>query len=218
MISQQLEKPAPEKKKKKHQSPLLTEKSNCTYLTYSPFSETYFKNTRSFMSLNRENVQYILARFDAGIPPLQILNELQYLAYLPWINIGTVERCLCKNGRLQEIPSPLPSSSSSTTTTTTTTSNNQGRPGPSTSTYHDRQIPTTSPAAAVGKVGTVVDNLEDPGPTLPWNSLADTFTISAYKCGKSEDDIWVTLRRYGYDITRPEVVASLIKQGISGAR
>lgn len=162
------------------------------------------------MSLNRENVQYILARFDVGIPPLQILNELQYLAYLPWINVTTVERCLCENGRrLQEILAPSSSSSA----------NNQGKPGPSmTATHHDRQIPASRPATTVGRSETVDNLVVDPGPTLPWNSLADSFTISAYKCGKSEDHIWVTLRGYGYDITRPEVVASLIKQGISGAR
>lgn len=162
------------------------------------------------MSLNRENVQYTLARFDVGIPPLQILNELQYLAYLPWITITTVERCICENGRrLQEILAPSSSSSA----------NNKGRPGPSTTAaHHDRQIPASRPATTTVGRSETVDNLVDSGPTLPWNSLADSFAISAYQCGKSEDHIWVTLRGYGYDITRPEVVASLMKQGISRAR
>lgn len=153
------------------------------------------------MSFNSEHVQYILARFSAGVSSRQILDELQYRAYLPWINIATVERCLCENGRLPEIP---------------TRSANQGGPGgPSTvATQNARRSPTS---AGVGRFSNS-DNLDDPGPTLPWDSLADNFAISAYRGGKSEDDIWVTLRNYGYDISRPEVVASLIKQGISGAR
>lgn len=149
------------------------------------------------MSLNRENVQYILARFGAGIPPRQILNELQYRAYLPWITIGTVERCIRENGRRQEISAPPA---------------NQGGPGPSTATQSARQF-SASPAMRTLET----DDLVDPGPTMPWDSQADKFAISAYRGGKSEDYIWVTLRSHGYDITRPEVVASLIKQGISAA-
>lgn len=152
------------------------------------------------MSLSRENIQFILARFSAGIPPRQILHDLQYRAYLPLINIAMVERCLCEHGHhLQEIPA---------------TSANQGEPGPSTATQNALEFPA-SPAAS-GTFETD-DDLDDPGPTLPWDAQADEFTISAYRGGKSEDYIWVTLRRYGYDITRPEVVASLIKQGISAA-
>lgn len=200
---------------------LITEESNCT--KYSLSSENIFlkKNPEIIMSLNTEHVQYILARF-TGIRPRQILEELQYRAYLPWINIATVERCLCENGCLliQEIP-----------TTPSSADNHQGgsdRLGPSITAAtqnearHQNSPITTSPAAAAA-VGTFfeIDNLldiDDPGPTLSWDSLAEKFAISAYRGGKSEDDIWVTLRRYGYDITRPEVVASLIRQGISGAR
>lgn len=161
------------------------------------------------MSLNTDHVQYILARFSAGIPPRQILDELQYRAYLPWINITTVERYLCENGRLQEIPPPSSANA------------NQGgsRPGPSTAqSQNARQSPICPAAAVVGTFDTDITNLDDPGPTLSWDSLADKFAISACRGGKSEDDIWLTLRSNGYDITRPEVVASLIRQGVSGAR
>lgn len=158
-----------------------------------------FRNiNKIIMSLSRDNIQYILARFSAGIPSRQILNELQYRAYLPWINIVMVERCLRENGCLQELSA---------------TSANHGEAGPSTATQNAHQCPASP---AVGTFET--DNLHDPGPTLPWDAQADKFAISAYQGGKSEDYIWVTLRRYGYDITRPEVVASLIKQGISAAR
>lgn len=94
------------------------------------------------MSLNRANSQYALSQFDAGVPPHQILLDLQYRAFLPSINITTVERCLYENSRLPP-----------------------ARPGPPAASQNARQLPTSP---AVGSFGT--DDFADPGPTLPWDT------------------------------------------------
>lgn len=51
------------------------------------------------MSLSTANVEYILAQFDAGVHPNQILVGLQYRSFLPGVNLATIENCLRENGR-----------------------------------------------------------------------------------------------------------------------
>lgn len=52
------------------------------------------------MSLSKNQVQYILAKFDAGVPTHRIPMGFQS-AHLPSADIDTVEQCLRENGRLQ---------------------------------------------------------------------------------------------------------------------
>lgn len=53
------------------------------------------------MSLtSHTHVQYVLAKFDAGVPPHRILMGLQLRASIPLINVETIEQCLRENGRL----------------------------------------------------------------------------------------------------------------------
>lgn len=56
------------------------------------------------MHLNTSDVEYILAKFDAGVPPHRIVIGLQYRAFLPSINVATIEQCLHDNGRLMKTP------------------------------------------------------------------------------------------------------------------
>lgn len=51
------------------------------------------------MTLSTADVEYILAQFDAGVHPDQILVGLQYRSFLPGVNRATIERCLDENGR-----------------------------------------------------------------------------------------------------------------------
>lgn len=52
------------------------------------------------MSLSKRQVQYILDKFDAGVPTHRIPMGFQS-AHLPSADIDTVEQCLRENGRLQ---------------------------------------------------------------------------------------------------------------------
>lgn len=171
------------------------------------------------MHLSTSNVQYILAKFDAGVPPHRIVIGLHYRAFLPSIDVATIEQCLYDNGRLMKThhaaivikddrslgvghasDSPPPA--------------NEGAPGASaTSTQEARQLPTNP---ATDNLAT--DDLVDPGPMLPWDSQADDFALTAYRAMKSRDEIWTTLRSRGYNITRAEVVTSLIRQGVQVTR
>lgn len=171
------------------------------------------------MHLNTSNVQYILAKFDAGVPPHRIVIGLQYHAFLPSIDVATIERCLYDNGRLMKThqaaitikddrslgvghaSDPLPPA-------------NEDSPGASATTQEARQFPTGS---AVDNFA-AADDLADPGPMLPWDAQADDFALTAYRAGKSCDEIWAMLRSRGYDITRAEVVTSLIRQGVQVTR
>lgn len=52
------------------------------------------------MSLSKRQVQYILDKFDAGVPTHRIPMGFQS-AHLPSADIDTIEQCLRENGRLQ---------------------------------------------------------------------------------------------------------------------
>lgn len=54
--------------------------------------------------LSKSNVEYILAKFDAGVPSHRIVIGLQYRAFLPSIDVATIEQCLFDNGRLMKTP------------------------------------------------------------------------------------------------------------------
>lgn len=48
----------------------------------------------------------------------------------------------------------------------------------------------------------------------PWDVEAAAYALKAYLLGKSVFQIWVQLRGKGYDVTKAQVVASLIAQGV----
>lgn len=189
------------------------------------------------MHLSTSNVEYILAKFDAGVPSHRIVIGLQYRAFLPSIDVATIEQCLYDNGRLMKTHQaaitikddrslgaggggggvgghasdslPPPANEGST-------------PRASATTQVTRQFPTG--AAAIDNFAAPDDDddlLVDPGPMLllPWDAQADDFALTAYRAGnKSRDEIWTTLRSRGYDISRAEVVTSLIRQGVQVTR
>lgn len=188
------------------------------------------------MHLSTSNVEYILAKFDAGVPSHRIVIGLQYRAFLPSIDVATIEQCLYDNGRLMKTHQaaitikddrsrggvgggggvgghasnslPPPANESST-------------PRASATTEETHQFPTG--AAAIDNFAAPDDDdlLVDPGPMLlrPWDAQADDFALTAYQAGnKSRDEIWTTLRSRGYDISRAEVVTSLIRQGVQVTR
>lgn len=143
------------------------------------------------MPFNKIHVQYTLAQFDRGVPPHQILADLQYRDFLPSINVGTIERCLRDNDRVLK---------------------NDQEAGKSTQgNSRSGQSPTGD--AAMGNFATGDDRFVDPGPTMQWDARADAFALAAYRAKKSGDEIWAMLRSNGYDITRAEVVINLVRQG-----
>ena len=52
------------------------------------------------MQLSKTHMQYVLTQFNAGVEPPQILERLQYRAFLPSINVATIRRCIRDNGRV----------------------------------------------------------------------------------------------------------------------
>ncbi len=188
------------------------------------------------MHLSTSNVEYILAKFDAGVPSHRIVIGLQYRAFLPSIDVATIEQCLYDNGRLMKTHQaaitikddrslggggggggvgghasdslPPPANEGST-------------PRASATTQETRQFPTGAAAMDTFAAPDDDDLLVDPGPMLllPWDAQADDFALTAYRAGnKSRDEIWTTLRSRGYDISRAEVVTSLIRQGVQVTR
>lgn len=131
------------------------------------------------MTLSTADVEYILAQFDAGVHPNQILVGLQYRSFLPGVNRATIENCLRENGRRPD--------------------NQQ--------TYN----------AVQGNQSSGVGRASNPSPTLDWDAQADAFAISAYRSGKSVDEILSMLRSHGYDVTDGEVALSLLRQGVAVA-
>lgn len=195
------------------------------------------RNNKSAMSLKKSQVEYVLTRSDAGVPPYRILNDLQYREYLPGINIATIERCLCENGRplvnyepgnaAQGSPSPgvdrasnRPSPANQGTPSPSTT---QGTPSPSATQSTPSPCATIQVAIQSPGSSPIVQSIETDEPVnpvaiLPWDDRADDFAISAYESGRSEDDICSMLRDIGYDITRVDVILSLIRQGVQIVR
>lgn len=167
------------------------------------------------MQLNKSHVQYALAQFDAGVSPHQILLELQYRAFLPSINVATIERCIRDNGRvltdqqqtgnatqgnqslgINQVSHPLPPAS-------------QGAPGPSAATQEFGQIPIEFTTKAFpSNLGL--------GPTKPWDAQADKFTLAEYRAMKPVKEIWMSLRVHGYNITQLDILNSLVRQNAEG--
>ena len=143
------------------------------------------------MPFNKTHVQYALAQFDRGVPPHQIVIDLQYRDFLPSINVGTIERCLRENGRVLK--------------------NDQQAGNTTQGNTRSGQFPTG--AAAMGDSATGDDRFVNPGPTMQWDARADAFALAAYRAKKSGDEIWRMLRSNGYNITRAEVVTKLVRQG-----
>lgn len=166
------------------------------------------------MSLNRTHVNYVLTEFDAGVPPPQILEGLQYRAFLPSINLATIERCLRKNGRLED--NYQPGNAAQGYQSLGAVSNNpppptdRDAPGPRATTQEARQLPA-NPAVQTSEN----DELANLPPTKQWDNQANCYAFSAYESGgKSVDEICLALRKNGYDIDRSQVMMSLIGQGV----
>lgn len=189
------------------------------------------------MKFGKEDVQAILKQFDAGFQPIEILNGLYPPGFSEWLELAAVEQCLRENGR--QISNKQPTSNADhghqESHSAGHASSSSSNPSASASTNHAAAAaapPGPLPAAAANNLGAhqvsayaAVQNttttttthhaaLYDPGLTLTWSELADRFTMSAHRCGKSVDEIWATLRRNGYDIAKTEVIASLYVQGV----
>lgn len=166
------------------------------------------------MPFTRSHVQYVLAQFDSGIPPLQILMNLQYRDFLPSINIGTIERCLRDNGRILN-NQPAGNTTQENTAPGTADANNQlpqanqGAEGPSRASQGSSQLPTSAARESPTNANHPV---ADPGsgPTMPWDAQADDITLDASMAGMSGDEICRMLRSRGYDINRTQVGVSLL--------
>lgn len=166
------------------------------------------------MSLSNQNIKYILTSFDAGISPFRIFNAL-LSAGVTGLEPNTILQCLRINGRLRN-DDPLSykymgdlllgcapikvkiwqhhqDSGSSTAT--------QERQ------EFDTPIPPTSAIAWV-----------DPGPTMPWDTLADSFTLAAHNYRRSVPDICAVLRKNGYNVIQLQVLSSLSRQGVITGR
>lgn len=167
------------------------------------------------MHLSTSNVQYILAKFDAGVPPHRILIGLQDRAFLPNTDVATIEQCLYDNGRLMKphqaaitVKDDQSPGVDGHASDSLPPANNEGAPSASTTTTQEvRQLPTDPPTTD----NLATDDAAAPGPMLPWDAQADDFTLAAFRVGKSRDEIWKTLQGRGYDITRYEFVKNLIR-------
>ena len=167
------------------------------------------------MPLTRTHVEYVLTQFEAGVPPQQILIGLQYRAFLPSINLATIERCLRENDRLPDNCRPDNAAQGNQSPGAGGARNppplaNGVALGPSTTTEEAHQ-PPASPIARTSATG----NLVDPGPTLDWDAQAERSAIAAYRSGQSIEEILLTLRSRGYDITQAELIVGLVRQGES---
>lgn len=167
------------------------------------------------MLFSREEVQYILSQFDAGVRPIEILNDLYHSGWPYWLKLATIEQCLRVNGRRNsnDIPSDEAhdhQSHGANRASDPRPLNNHATPGTPAVNQEARQV-SANPAVQ----NSTTDALYDPGPTMTWDAQADRFTMSAHRVGKSEAEIWTTLRSNGYDIAPTEVTASLDRQGVS---
>ncbi len=162
------------------------------------------------MSLSNQNIEYVLTSFDAGSPPLRILDAL-LSAGVKGLEPNAILQCLRANGRLRDDDpqsyeylgdlllecEPIK---------VKIWQSNQA-PGSSTATQEsqgfDTPVPPTSTIAWV-----------DPGPTMPWDTLADRFTLAAHNYRQSVPDICAVLRKNGYDVTQSQVLNSLNRQGV----
>lgn len=172
------------------------------------------------MLFSRGDIRYILSQSDAGVQPVQILNDLYRCGFPRWLELATIEKCLRDNGRKisnNHVPSNAAhghghQSHGAGHASSSSASTNHVALGPSTANQQARQV-STHPAVQKPTTGA----LYDPGPTMSWDAQADRFTMSAHRYGKSAAEIWATLRRNGYDVAQTEVIASLAIQGVSTA-
>lgn len=166
------------------------------------------------MQLNKSHVEYVLAQCDAGVSPGQILHGLQYRAFLPSINVATIERCIRDNGRVLTDQQTGNATQDNQSLVIDQASHalppaSQGAPGPSAASQGSGQFPTDSTTRAF-------PTNSGPGPTMPWDSQADKLALAEYRAMKPVKMIWISLRNRGYNITPPEVVNSLVRQGTQG--
>lgn len=172
------------------------------------------------MALNRSHVEYVLAQFDIGVPPLQILSRLQYRAFLPSVTVVTIERCLRENGRVlnDQRAGNKPQGNRSIeighASTSFSLANHVG-PGPSTLTQESSQL---SARATMRTYATADEHFVNPAPTMQWDALADSFALAAHRARKPLHEILTMLRSNGYDITLEEVLTNLTRQGVPLAR
>lgn len=172
------------------------------------------------MPFNKTHVQYVLAQFDAGVSTPQILIQLESRFFLPRIKIAMIEQCLRDNGRLpnnQQVGNathgtqPIKISYASNLLSPA----NQGAVGSSAATQRSGQIYTGS---AMEYFATADDRFANTDLKIRWDSEADELAIAAHGAKRSEEEIWIMLRSRGYNVTRAEVVASLIRQRVHVAR
>lgn len=166
-----------------------------------------FTSKNPKMSLSDLNIKYVLTSFDAGISPLRILNAL-LSAGVTELEPITILQCLREKGRLS-YDDPLSSASQDDLLRGCEPFYIQQpnhAPGSSTATQERQGFDTpTSPTSATA--------LDDPGPTMLWDTLADTFTLAAHGYGQSVPKICALLRSHGFDVTQEQVLTSLIRQG-----
>lgn len=172
------------------------------------------------MSLSKGNIQHVLNRFDAGVLPRQILNDLQCSGFFSRLKLSTLEQCLVENGRQMRNNQPSDAaqgdqSLSASRASTPPAPANQGAsgPDPAAATEEARQVPA-NPVVQTCTTGALADR----SPTISWTAQAEKFTMSAHRVGQTPAEICATLRRSGYNITGTEVVASLKRQGVLTGR
>lgn len=174
------------------------------------------------MELAKEHVVFILAEFDAGISPNQILTVLQYSGSFPGIDIKTIEKYLLEFGRLQisyqtanavqgnlqlgvgHNNPPLPANTV------------QGSP-PLGADHNNLPLQANQdvqPSSALTREARQLSELISPPPTKDIDPEAIRIAFDAYKDGKSGDEIWLLLRARGFNIAREAVPIIIHSQGV----
>lgn len=170
------------------------------------------------MSLSNQNIDYVLTSFDAGISPLQIYDAL-LSAGVTELEPNIILQCLRENGRLsQDDPQSYEYLGdlllSYEPIRVKIWQRNQA-PGSSTATQEGQGFdPPVSPTSTIACSPTSTTAWVDPGPTLPWDALADSFTMAAHNYRQPVPDICAVLRKNGYNVTQSQVLTSLNWQGV----
>lgn len=194
------------------------------------------------MPFNKSHVKYILDQFDAGVSPHQILLNLQYRDFLPSITVATIERCIRDNGRvlpdqqtgdatqgnqlrqagLQASPPQLPAASQSPADSTMATQGSVNSPLasiPDTSNLDTTREPfQESNLSSLGftteTFPTTVEQIGDTAPCRHWDTWADGYVLAAFCVHKSGEETFRELRKRGYNISRLQIVDSLVRQNL----
>lgn len=154
------------------------------------------------MSLSDQNIIYVLTLFDAGISPSQISNIL-LSAGLTELKLMTILWYLRKNGRLSD--NDLLNYTSQDDLLQSCKSNYTAGCFNSMQTRQGFDTPDLSTSDTMWV---------DPGPTMPWDTLADRFTLAAHVNKKLPSEICALLRCNGYNVTQAQVLTSLNRQGV----